>query len=144
MVKEIIKDKELLSKLCKTAYKGEELNQLIQDLKDSAKYYEKNAKDGCVGLAANQIGSDLRVIICKIGNNWKVMINPIIMKKSNTTRLSTEGCLSVEGHHTVKRYDGILVRYINENRKCVSEYYAGFNAIIIQHETDHLIGKLIG
>lgn len=66
MVREIVKDTEKLSEKCKTVTPKQktELAELIQDMRDTAAYYED--KMGCVGLAANQVGSDLRVILAKV------------------------------------------------------------------------------
>ncbi|MCM1224718.1 MAG: peptide deformylase [Lachnospiraceae bacterium] len=143
MVREIVKDTEVLSRKCKTVGKKDDVSQVIQDLKDTAAAYEKS--HDCVGLAANQIGYDKKVIICNLGHPkvWQVMINPVIAKASNGWHMSEEGCLSLEGVRTVKRHDEVLVIYKDERGKMQQNYCSGLTADIVQHEIDHLNGRLI-
>ena len=151
MVKEIVKDREELQNKCKTIFDKEKIAEIVKDLKDSAIYYadQNNNPDGCAGLAANQIGYNDRIIICNIQRflrnppEWLIMINPTIVKYSRDTHVSIEGCLSLEGKREVLRYDSIIVLYTNEHGKTVKERFVGFNATVIQHEIDHLCGKLI-
>ena len=148
MVKEIVKDIEVLKNSCGSIKYNEEIcKQIIIDLKDSAKYYAENHSDGCAGLAANQIGYNNRVIICSLkhhnGRVWKTMINPVISKRSRETHISIEGCLSLDGKREVLRYNAITVIYTDEYGKAKKESYIGFDACVIQHEIDHLNGKLI-
>lgn len=94
MIKDIVKDTEALSKKCRLVTKKdkEELVQLVQNMTDTAISYEES--DGCVGLAANQIGSNLRVILVKIYGTWTPMVNPTIVNSSNSTFTSEEGVLA--------------------------------------------------
>ena len=150
MIKEIVKDVNFLSKKCKPVSKKDNIADIIQDLRDTATAYEES--HDCVGLAANQIGYDRKVIIVRIhphGNYkenklfWLVMVNPVITALSKETIDSEEGCLSLEGTRTVKRYNGVMVVYQDVNGKMQSAEFWGLEACIVQHEVDHLGGKLI-
>ena len=144
MVKEIVKDTEFLQIKCKSIgnnIPSEEVQQLLQDLRDTAEFYEESK--GCVGLAANQIGSNLRAIIVRIYGEWQVMINPVISKRGNLTHISEEGCLSLEGIRHVKRYCNVTVLYKTETGKQRKLQCGGLVADVVQHEIDHLNGKLI-
>lgn len=150
MIKDIVKDVDFLSKKCKPVRKGDNISEIIQDLRDTAAAYEKS--HNCVGLAANQIGYDKDVIIVRIhphGNYkedklfWLVMVNPVITNRTREIIDSEEGCLSIEGTRTVKRNNGILVIYRDVKGKMQSSEFYGLEACIVQHEIDHLHGKLI-
>lgn len=142
MVREIVRDVELLQKQCKSVKHSKEVKELIQDLVETAKVHAE--EDNCVGLAANQIGSDQRVIVCRLSEtDWTVMINPVIVDRSRETWVSEEGCLSLEGTRTVKRHLKIKVMYKGINNKMCTKVVSGFPAAIVQHEIDHLNGRLI-
>lgn len=149
MLRLIVKDVTKLQEKCTSIFKSNPiLKDIIKDLKDSAKHYSETEKDGCAGLAANQIGYSHRVIIASLKRAknkrvWTIMINPTIIKKSKETHVSIEGCLSLDGRREVLRHDSILVLYIDENGKAKKETFVGFDACVIQHEIDHLDGKLI-
>lgn len=94
-----------------------------------------------VGLAAPQIGKDINMFIIKSGK--ETFINPKITWKSPETKDSTEGCLSIPYQRgTVTRHKRIRVEYININGKKINKEFSGFEAIVIQHEYDHLHGIL--
>lgn len=144
MIREIIKDTEFLQIKCKSIGKDtppENVTQLIQDLRDTAIFHEE--EDNCVGLAANQIASNLRVIAVKMNDSWEIMINSTIVKRGNLTHFSEEGCLSLEGIRCVKRYCNVTVLYKNEAGKQRKLQCSGLIADIVQHEIDHLNGKMI-
>ncbi len=97
-----------------------------------------------VGLASNQMGLNSRVFVAKINNQWHDFINPRITDASDELVSYKEGCLSLNPNKDfrTKRYDWIKVSYENKNGKRVTRKFSGFDAIIIQHEIDHLDGKL--
>jgi peptide deformylase len=96
-----------------------------------------------VGLAAPQVGINQRIFVADIGDGPMVFINPQVVKKSGSGRLE-EGCLSVPGVNVpVKRAQKILVRFVNEDNQKKEKHFEGLFARVIQHETDHLNGKLI-
>ena len=150
MVKDIVKDTGFLSRKCKPVSKNDNISEIIQDLRDTAAAYEKS--HDCVGLAANQIGYDKKVIIVRIhphGNYkgdklfWMIMVNPVITNKTKEVIDSEEGCLSLEGTRTVKRYNGVMVVYRDAKGKMQTSEFYGLEACIVQHEIDHLNGMLI-
>lgn len=99
-------------------------------------------KDRCVGMAANMIGVNKRIIIVNIGFNNLVMFNPVIINKEEPYT-TVEGCLSLPGQRNTTRYQHIEVEYedysFNKKRIKLSGYFAQ----IAQHEIDHLEGILI-
>ena len=102
--------------------------------KNVLKMFEVMNKHNAIGLAANQIGLNDRVIIIK---RYWVFINPVITKSKGATKL-TEQCLSLPGQDfTIARANEIEI-------ECQFKYkFSGILAWIIQHETDHLNGILI-
>jgi peptide deformylase len=71
------------------------------------------------------------------------MINPEIIEHATTTQITEEGCLSVpESSGEVERYAWIKVTYQDIHGKTIIKKLTGFNAIIVQHEIDHLNGIL--
>ena len=146
MIRDIVKDTEQLQKPCKTVTnnhtKSEDFKQLLADMWETAKHHEETS--GCVGLAANQVSSDLRVILVRDNNRaWHLMINPVITKHGRGVLESEEGCLSLEGTRTVKRWDTVLVIWKDECNRTHKRGFTGFEATVVQHEIDHLNGKLI-
>jgi len=97
-----------------------------------------------MGLAAPQVGVLKRVIITDIkGRGMVVLINPIIISSSGKFA-SEEGCLSVPGRRVYKkRFKFIKVQGRGFNKQPVTFKERGINAACIQHEIDHLNGKLI-
>ena len=138
MVKEIVKDVNVLTQKSEKV----ELNEAIEiviDLLDTANHHA----DHCVGLAAPQIGALKKVIVVKADSAFYPMINPVILKKIGNQFNSVEGWLSLEGERTVKRSKSVMVTYQDKSGKKLTKTFTGFIATIIQHEVDHLNGKLI-
>jgi peptide deformylase len=138
MKRDITKDEKILTRKSEPFILGED-DYLIQDLIDTANEH----KETCAGLACIQIGIAKRIIVVRLGENYVPYINPIIFQKSNQTYTTQEGCLSVEGTHTVKRHHSIkLIWTTPEGQKKMKEF-KGWIAQVIQHEVDHLNGILI-
>lgn len=150
MIQSIVKDEDILSKKCIKVTSLDQkdgdasIDKIITDLIDTANHYREQ-KVGCVGLAANQIGYNVRICIVSKGDgNWKVLINPVIISKSKSKHKSTEGCLSVEGTRTVDRYNAIAIAYKDQKTlKIRNERYIKGTAVIVQHEIDHLNGVVV-
>ena len=98
--------------------------------------------DGCVGLAANMIGVNKRIIVFDNEGVYQVMYNPEIMKKSGPYE-TEEGCLSLTGTRPAKRWKSIKVRWQNEKFQERVKTFTGWTAQIIQHELDHCQGIVI-
>ena len=111
---------------------------IIQDLRDTLAAHRK----ACVGMAANMIGVNKRIIIFSSGILDIVMVNPVITKK--TGRFETlESCLSLTGERRAVRYESIEVQYLDTHFQPKTGRFSGFTAQIIQHECDHLEGIII-
>ncbi len=124
-----------------------EVKRLIEDM-----FLTMAAADGC-GLAAPQIGKNIRLFVvdcsawgeedeaCK--DYKRAFINPEIYAVSEETDLFNEGCLSLPGlHEDVRRPVAIRMRYLDEDFVEHDEEFDGFRARVIQHEYDHLDGKV--
>lgn len=127
--------------------KKEEISSLIEDMKETLKI-----ADGC-GLAAPQVGVSLRVLIVDgtvVADTYdylkdfrRTMINPVVTEESKEQCNYSEGCLSVPGIYAdVSRPVRIKVEYYNEDFEKVVEEFDKFACRVIQHEMDHLDGKL--
>lgn len=102
------------------------------------------AADG-IGLAATQVGVDQRVIVIDVSearNEPRCYANPEIVGREGTER-SQEGCLSVPGYYDeVERAERVRVRALDRDGKPLEFETDGLLAVCIQHEIDHLDGKL--
>lgn len=137
MVREIIKDTFILMKKSERA--GKEDLQTARDLLDTL-----NAnRERCVGLAANMIGVNKNIIAVQMGIVPVIMINPVIISHSKESYETEEGCLSLDGVRTTKRWNEIEVEYEDMTMKKHKSKYKGLIAQIIQHETDHCNGIII-
>ena len=124
-----------------------ELHALLADMRDTM-----HALNG-VGLAAPQIGVNLRVVIFEVSQNPRypdaetvpqtVLIDPVITPLSDAMEKGWEGCLSIPGmrglvpRHTHLRYQGR-----DEYGALIDRTVSGFHARVVQHECDHLDGIL--
>lgn len=96
-----------------------------------------------IGLAAPQVGISQRILVVDTGEGPFAVINPEILSKSGSDVME-EGCLSLPGVTVnVRRALKIRVRYWDENNSKHERNFEGLRARVIQHETDHLNGKLI-
>ncbi|MDD6373703.1 MAG: peptide deformylase [Bifidobacteriaceae bacterium] len=136
MEQPIVTDTEFLSRKSRPATKDDA--QVITDLRDTLEAH----KDTCVGLAANMIGSLTRVIIVATANGPLVMVNPVITKRRGIYTVD-EACLSLDGTHRATRFDIITVKWQDENFAYHTTQFSDYTAEIIEHEVDHLEGKLI-
>jgi len=124
---------------------SEEIQEISGYIKNLAKQLENHMfeRDG-VGLAAPQIGINLRIIATTQRKKDKlksetIMINPTITEKSTKMTIEEEACLSLPKNiWKVKRYQSIKVTFTDIKWNQQSKKYKNLNAIIIQHEIDHL------
>jgi peptide deformylase len=124
-----------------------ELHALVADLFDTM------AAANGAGLAAPQIGVDLQVVIFGFDRNERypdapavprtVLVNPVIEPLTDEEEEGWEGCLSVPGlRGVVPRYARIRYRGVDAKGAPIDREAEGFHARVVQHECDHLIGKL--
>lgn len=99
-------------------------------------------KDGCVGMAANMIGVNKRIIAFDNEGEYMVMFNPVIVKQSRPYE-AEEDCLSLSDTRKAKRFQAIKVQWQNEKFQTRLKTFTGWTAEIIQHEIDHCEGILI-
>ncbi len=104
-----------------------------------------------IGLAAPQIGKAIRLYVIdaspmaeqypELENFKRVFINPEIIEHSDDMVSINEGCLSVPNiNEDVKRFKTLTIKYLDENLQEKTENLIGFQAIVVQHEFDHLNG----
>jgi len=146
-----IKSPVLRKKAKKVAKIDKKVRQLIADMKDTL--LAQTNPEG-VGLAAPQVGKSLQIFVMHYpeeGLDLKVVINPIVLekgvvgsqKKKKGEKDILEGCLSLPYYYgPVDRADKIKIKYSLESGQECTEEFGGFAAQIIQHEVDHLKGKL--
>ena len=136
MIKPIMKDPIFLSQKSVAATLLDV--PVAADLLDTLKAHA----DGCVGMAANMIGVNKRIIVFDNMGKPMVMFNPEIIKASDAYE-TEEGCLSLTGMRKTKRYRSIKVQFQNEAMQTRLKTFTGWTAQIIQHEIDHCNGILI-
>lgn len=136
MIREICKDEAFLAKKAEPATPAD--LPLAADLLETLQHHQ----DGCVGMAANMIGSNKRIIAFDHEGSYMVMFNPEILRKTGPYE-AEEGCLSLEGLRPAKRWKTIKVKWQNEAFQQRIKVFTGWTAQIIQHEIDHCDGILI-
>lgn len=134
--------RKTLSKVCQDVEDLEAGKRVAKDLFDTARACKKPK---AAGLAANQIGSDLRVVVIKYMNTFLPMINPVLKETSEQMTKSSEGCLSRPGMEPIvtDRYTKVTVGFTRTSGTEGTLKLKGMEAICIQHELDHLDGILI-
>jgi len=141
-------DKKLKKTTKPVEPKSDNLNNIIIDMLDTF-----DVSPGCVGLAAPQIGIELRMIIVDVSgskqakkkssvNGNLLCFNPVITKKEGSIQ-AREGCLSVPDFTgNVIRSQSITLNFLDEKFQPHKIEAYGFEAIVFQHEIDHLDGLL--
>lgn len=101
--------------------------------------------DDGIGLAATQVGSEHAIVVIDISeerNQPLVLINPQITESSGEF-IGEEGCLSIPGYRSkVKRFESVTVSYLDRQGQAQTIHCDDFLAIVLQHEIDHLHGKV--
>lgn len=137
MIKELIHDPIWLAQKSQPATKDD--LQTAQDLLDTLTAH----KDSCVGMAANMIGVNKRIIVFDCDGSYMIMMNPEIINQSGPYD-TEEGCLSLlGGPRKTKRFQKIKVQYQTLEFQTRLKTFTGWTAQIIQHEIDHCNGTLI-
>jgi peptide deformylase len=149
-IKSIVTDINLLRKPCLLVEKGEDVKQIIIELKETLNKFSSKA----LGLSANQIGYNKSVCYIRVPyfdqKNKKteikelILINPKIIEKDKPIKVQNESCLSFPGISvTTKRYVYCTVYYLDENFKEHTALMQDLESLVILHEYDHTIGKTI-
>lgn len=127
--------------------KSPAIQKLIDDMIETMHGYEG------VGLAAPQVHESRQIAVVEVSNNkrypWApnipllVLVNPVFISKSEETQEDWEGCLSVEGFRgIVPRSKQVSIRFLDRQGKERTLEAENFFAVVIQHELDHLSGKV--
>ena len=133
----------LLRRVSKPAKLGETPQAFIEDLIETL-YAQRSG----IGIAAPQVGESLRIILMDVSprdstKKREVMINPVILSNEGKV-LCREGCMSLPDYTaTVQRAQSVTVVWRDESGTRRKRRFEGIEAICVQHEVDHLNGKLI-
>lgn len=136
MIRDICKDEAFLAQKAEPATAAD--LDVARDLLDTLAAH----KEGCVGMAANMIGINKRILVFDDEGTCRVMFNPVILRKSGSYE-AEEGCLSLTGTRKTQRFQTIKVQWQNEKFQTRIKTFTGWVAEIIQHEIDHCDGILI-
>ena len=132
-------DPRLRTKAAPVAVVDDALRVLIGDM------FETMYDAPGIGLAATQVDVHQRLLVTDVSSDKSephVLINPEIIEKDGVT-ITDEGCLSVPGYYEpVERAEHIRVRFLDRDGEAVEMEAGGLLAVCIQHEIDHLDGKL--
>ena len=125
---------------------GTDLKQLIEDM------FETMHNANGIGLAAPQIGKSIRLFVVDgtimddepaMADFRKVFINPVILEQNGLPWEYEEGCLSIPNiREKISRLENLRVRYFDQDWNLLEEEYDGLKARVIQHEYDHIEGKM--
>ena len=144
----VVEGDEILRKKCREVTEvNDRIRMTMQDMLETM-------RDSMgVGIAAPQVGLAIRLLIVdgapfgeddpELAAFRRVMINPVLLEESEETADYNEGCLSVPDIHAdITRPAKIKVKYLNGNGEEVTEELDGFKCRMVQHEIDHLNGKM--
>ena len=125
------------------------INITSEDIKIANQMMDTMIKAPGVGLAANQVGILKQIITINFEDKENdkranyILFNPSIIEYSEEKVIMEEGCLSLpEQYADIERPKKIFLEYIDENEKNIKKEIDGYEARILQHEIDHLTGKL--
>ena len=136
------KNKILRTKSIAIKKVNKKLGKFLDDMRDTM--FDSEG----IGLAAPQVGENIRVVICRFNNgtdNETVveMINPKITSTSQKMQSGEEGCLSLPGEFDeVERHESITVKFLDRKGAEHALKLRGLNGRIVQHEVDHIDAKL--
>src|SRR5688572_9327008 len=126
--------------------KGTDVKQLIEDM------FETMHNANGIGLAAPQIGKSIRLFVVdgtilddepNMVDFKKVFINPTLLEENGSPWEYEEGCLSIPNiREKISRLEKVRIRYYDADWNLVEEQYDGLKARVIQHEYDHIEGKM--
>ena len=136
----------VLRQKAKEVEKGTDVKQLIEDM------YETMHNANGIGLAAPQIGKSIRLFVVdgtilddepNMVDFKKVFINPTLLEEKGSPWEYEEGCLSIPNiREKISRLEKVRIRYYDADWNLVEEQYDGLKARVIQHEYDHIEGKM--
>lgn len=137
MIRPIVTDPLVLARPSAPADKSD--RPIARDLADTLRAH----RERCAGMAANMIGASKRIIAVYDRGALLVLMNPVLLRRSDELYEAEEGCLSLAGMRKTLRARWIEVEWTPLKGKKQRARFTGFTAEIIQHEMDHLEGILI-
>lgn len=118
------------------------IKKLASDMAETMQSYGDDHEAG-VAIAAVQVAVPIRMTVIKNEDSYFTLINPKVVKGSKEYQLDMEGCISVpKKYGKVKRYEKVKVRGLNLEGKKIEIKAEGLLARVLQHEIDHMDGKL--
>jgi peptide deformylase len=125
--------------------KSKEVTKFDQDLMDLAKLMHKKMLEwGGVGLAAPQVGCNIRLFVSKVHGRRITWVNPKVIWESEGLQRQYEGCLSIPDRSlAIKRPNDIIVEYQNLKGDYQQKSLTGLEAVCVLHEIEHLDGVLM-
>lgn len=156
MICDIVTERKFLCKPCLPVTDKKKINSVAKDLLDTAKANGTT----CVGLTANQIGINVRMFAMRIGadkrgqgGEWSILVNPEIVARGGGISTKLEQCMSLydidKENNTIykqvkkRRWKYIIIAWYDEKGTKHQRKFTGLEARIVQHEFDHLAGRLI-
>ena len=121
-----------------------QVDSFIRGLAQELLYQLENLH--CVGIAAIQIGERVRMIAVKRGIESIIIINPVVFRSSDKLYPNVEGCMSInygQDHYRVKRHKLVKVNGLDLNESSVAYKGRDIFGAVLQHEIDHLDGRMI-
>lgn len=141
MIKNVLADGTVLHKKTEAFDFDENKMNFIEDLGDTFSYL--HGMDIAAGLAAPQIGYSIAAFILRLDDSIIFCFNPQIIKGQGEI-VSEEGCLSAPGKsYKIKRFKIVSAKWQNKDQSWTKRKLRDRDAIVFQHEYDHLQGKLI-
>jgi len=141
MTKYNINNRSVLFKVANKVTTDDDIESIIRLMR----YEMHNNVPPGIGLAAPQIGLQKRLILIHTVSFQKVILNPVIIKRSAKQTTSKEGCLSFPGKIVaMKRYKRVTVEGFDETWNPVKYKFSNLESMVVQHEIDHLNGVTIG
>ncbi|MCM8787025.1 MAG: peptide deformylase [Candidatus Omnitrophica bacterium] len=134
-LKLVIWPNKILTRKCKPVFVvDEKIRQILDEM------YNIMVKKNGIGLAANQVGLDKRLIVIGLNDQIFKLVNPCIFKKEGSIKI-VEGCLSFPGLEIeVKRAKRIWVSALNHKGEQIDIEATDLLAVVLQHEIDHING----
>lgn len=137
MIRPIVTDPLFLARPSAPAGKSD--RKTARDLADTLRTH----RDRCAGMAANMIGESRRIIAVYDCGALLVMVNPVLLRRSDELYEAEEGCLSLPGMRRILRARWVEMEWMPLKGRKQRARFTGFTAEVIQHEMDHLEGILI-
>lgn len=132
----------LVQKSKKITLVDDSIKKLASDMAETMQSYGDQHEAG-VAIAAVQVGVPVRMTVIKEEDGYFALLNPEVVKGSKESLEDMEGCMSVpKKYGKVKRFEKVKVRGLNLEGKKIEIKAEGMLARILQHEIDHMDGKL--